>query len=136
MVQERISRDFTWGEMIRSRTADAYEIENRPGTVEMVAIERLVKELLQPLRDLYGKPIRISSGYRCDKLNKLVGGVATSQHLKGEAADCVVSNTEEFIEILQDSGLVFDQVIWYRKRDFVHLSLKGSGNRRVINYKL
>ncbi|MDL2244530.1 D-Ala-D-Ala carboxypeptidase family metallohydrolase, partial [Parabacteroides sp. OttesenSCG-928-J18] len=107
-------------------------IENRPGTEAMTNMERLVRELLQPLRELYGKPIRISSGYRSVALNRTVGGAANSQHLKGEAADCTVKEAAELLDVLKNSGLVFDQAILYRKRNFLHLSLKKEGNRNWI----
>ncbi|MDF9830407.1 D-Ala-D-Ala carboxypeptidase family metallohydrolase [Parabacteroides sp. PF5-6] len=129
-MKGKITTHFSWEEMIRSRTAEANGIENRPGTSEMVALERLVVELLQPLRDTYGKPIRISSGYRCAELNRLVGGVASSQHTKGEAADCVTRDAGELLRVLKDSGLLFDQAIWYTKRNFLHLSLRKAGNRK------
>jgi len=132
-----ITRNFTWEEMIGSVTACRNGIVNRPGTPERVAIERLVKELLQPLRDIYGKPIRISSGYRNAELNRLVGGVPSSQHLKGEAADCVVKGSITGLYlVLMESELVFDQAILYRERNFLHLSLreKGMNRRKVIVY--
>lgn len=129
-MKGKITTHFSWEEMVRSRTAQVNGIANRPGTSEMVALERLVVELLQPLRDTYGKPIRISSGYRCAELNRLVGGVASSQHTKGEAADCVTRDTGELLRALKDSGLLFDQAIWYKKRNFLHLSLRKAGNRK------
>lgn len=131
-MHRNITPNFTWEEMLYSATARANGIDNRPGTSEMVAIERLVKELLQPLRELYGRPIRITSGYRCAALNRLVGGVPASQHLKGEAADCVASNATRLVDILMQSGLVFDQAIWYKKRNFIHLSLRSQNNRRKL----
>jgi len=128
----KITPDFSWEEMIRSRTAEKGGIVNHPGTSEMVAIEKLARKLLQPLRERYGKPIRISSGYRCAELNRRVGGVVTSQHLKGEAADCVVrGDIKELFDVLTESGLVFDQAILYRKRNFLHLSLRQNGMNRM-----
>ncbi len=122
----KISENFSWEEMISSRTAEEHGIVNRPGADEAAAIERLVRELLQPLRDIYGKPIRITSGYRCKELNELVGGVATSRHLRGEAADCMVSgDIGGLYQVLMESGLPFGQVILYRGGNFLHLSVKN-----------
>ena len=136
-MKGKITTNFSWEEMTGSATARKYHLVNRPGTGEMVAVERLVKELLQPLRDLYGRAIRISSGYRCAELNRLVGGVAASQHLRGEAADCVVTgDAAGLLKVLEGSGLVFDQAILYRRRNFLHLSLKvhGQNRQQVIVY--
>lgn len=134
MDYDRISRDFTWKEMEHSETAEIYGIDNHPGREEMMAIRELVKRLLQPLRIAYGKPIRISSGYRSPQLNKLVGGVPSSLHVKGEAADCVVDDPGRLMDILIKEKFPFDQAIWYKKRGFVHLSLrKDKPNRyRII----
>jgi len=137
-MTDHISRDFTWEEMLYSRTAEIYQIENRPGREERQAIKELVKRLLQPLRIAYGKPIRINSGYRCPELNRLVGGVPSSQHVKGEAADCVVEGwAEELLDVLLKNGLPFDQAILYRRRNFLHVSIRVDRRNRkkviVIN---
>ena len=63
-------------------------LDNTPGERERLALLALVEKVLDPLREALGEPIRITSGYRSPELNRLVGGVPTSQHLKGEAADC------------------------------------------------
>ncbi len=109
MDQERISMHFTWEEMLRSETADRLGINNYPQDREIKnAIRELVKRLLQPLRLSYGEAIRVSSGYRCKELNKIVGGVASSQHIKGEAADIIVSDPIRLIQILLESRIPFD----------------------------
>jgi len=127
-----ITQNFTWKEMTGSVTAERYSMDNYPGAEEREAIEYLVRELLQPLREYYGKAIRINSGYRCPQLNRRVGGVPTSQHLRGEAADCsVAGNIATLYKALKASGLVFDQAIVYRKRNFLHLSLRRDGQNRM-----
>jgi len=133
-MTNKISRDFTWEEMIYSRTADRLLINNDPGKEERQAIMELVKRLLQPLRIAYGKPIRISSGYRCPELNRQVGGVPLSRHIKGEAADCVIDgNAEILLNVLTANTFPFDQAILYRKRNFLHLSIRVDGkNRRKV----
>ena len=132
-----ITKDFTWDEMMYSHTAEVHGIDNRPSVKERSkiesAIEELVKRLLQPLRLAYGKPIRISSGYRCQQVNKLVGGVPTSQHTKGEAADCVVlGDASKLLGTLLAEGFPFDQAILYKKRNFLHLSLRANNNRQQV----
>jgi uncharacterized protein YcbK (DUF882 family) len=122
--------------MIHSRTAEDRGIENEPGEKEVVAMEELVKRLLQPLRLAYGKPIRISSGYRCPELNKLVGGAPSSQHVKGEAADCVAEDRAEvLLGVLLAAELPFDRAILYPKRNFLHLSLRAKRNRKQILFR-
>ncbi|MDH6306116.1 uncharacterized protein YcbK (DUF882 family) [Parabacteroides sp. PF5-5] len=132
-----ISRDFTWDEMLNSATANKHGIDNVPDEKTEEAIVGLVKRLLQPLRLAYGQPIRISSGYRCPQLNKLVGGVASSQHVKGEAADCVVNdNASKLLGVLLAHELPFDQAILYKKQNFLHLSIRNIGtNRRMVLIK-
>ncbi len=87
-----LSNNFTLGEFLRSETAERdYELkkeqENPPHEV-IDNLEYLVETALQPIREALNYPIKISSGYRCQVVNKLVGGSATSQHCLGEAADC------------------------------------------------
>ncbi|MDR2968362.1 MAG: peptidase M15 [Tannerellaceae bacterium] len=126
-----ITENFSWEEMQESRIARERGISNTPGTAERAAMERLVRELLQPLRDIYGQPIRITSGYRSAELNRLVGGVPDSQHTKGEAADCTIAgDIKDLYYILMESELLFDQVIVYRKRNFMHLSLRTEKENR------
>lgn len=102
------------------------------------SIKELVDTVLQPLRDAWGEPLSINSGYRCPELNAKVGGVPTSQHVKGEAADvCPFGgrNGHEDIEVVRrlaatarDLGLPFDQMILYPS--FVHFSHKLNGPQR------
>lgn len=91
-----LSKNFTLAELTASSTAQKLKIVNTPGDTELENLVKLCRNILQPIRDKYGKPIIISSGYRCPKLNKAVGGAATSQHIKGQAADIhTVSDTEK-----------------------------------------
>jgi uncharacterized protein YcbK (DUF882 family) len=121
-----------WDEMTQSETARKHGIVNEPGREERAAIEELVKRTLQPLRLAYGRPIRISSGYRCRELNRLVGGSPKSQHIKGEAADCVVGDASRLLGVLLAHQIPFDQAILYRKRNFLHVSLRSMRNRRKV----
>lgn len=125
-----LSRDFTWAEFAYSRIAVENGLDNEPPIEVRFAIMHLVQRLLQPLRIAYGGPVAIISGYRSPKVNLLAGGVPTSQHQTGEAADCFVPDTERLLEVLVESGLLFDQAILYTKRRFLHLSLKVRGNNR------
>ena len=126
-----------------SATASAKGIPNVIPKDVKPAIRALVLNLLQPLCDATGWHDQINSGYRSPEVNKLVGGVATSQHLKGEAADNVFYKKVDCktvyispIEVLRAvvaSGLDFDQMIAYN--GFVHLSYTTTRpNRRQILY--
>ena len=136
----RLTRNFTSEELCHSNVAERRGINNRPRTKEeekrvIENLKALCMEVLQPLRDFLGKPVVISSGYRCAELNKAVGGVRNSQHMKGEAADIHVENTEHLLKIMHFimDETDFDQVIWERNRagtQWVHVSYKREGVNR------
>ena len=101
----KLSKNFTYEELCHSGVAERKGLRNRPKTKEeeRVVIENLkalCMEVLQPLRDYLEKPVVISSGYRSEEVNRMVGGVKGSQHLKGEAADIHVENTEHLLKIM------------------------------------
>nr|WP_293717123.1 D-Ala-D-Ala carboxypeptidase family metallohydrolase [uncultured Parabacteroides sp.] len=127
-----LSEHFTLEELTYSRTAVENGIANEPPPQIRTSLQHLADCLLEPLRQLYKKPIAVLSGYRNKEVNRLVGGVATSQHVKGEAADCYTpEGPEKLLELLMRSGLPFDQAILYKRRRFLHLSLKLSGRNRM-----
>lgn len=128
---ERLSEHFMLEEMCYSRVGVENGIDNIPEREAYAALKFLVTELLEPLRRLYGQPVVVTSGYRSEEVNRLVGGVPGSQHTKGEAADCYVPDTGKLLAVLRQSGLEFDQAIHYRKRNFLHLSLKRFGTNRM-----
>ena len=124
-----ISKDFDYKEFENSKIAEEKGICNviRSFAVRD-AIKSLVDNVLQPLRDIAGVPLRINSGYRCVELNAAVGGVPTSQHVKGEAADVAFPKPVELARIAADNHLPFDQMIIYPT--FVHFSHKLNGEQR------
>lgn len=83
----KITKNFTLEELKRSVTARNKNIHNDPGITAEGALRRLCEDILQPLRDRWGQPIIVGSGYRCKELNTLVGGVSNSDHMYGCAAD-------------------------------------------------
>ncbi len=98
-------------------------------------IEALVKEVLDPARERLGRPIVVNSGYRCPKHNKEVGGVANSQHMRGEAADITTGSTQankELKRIIIENGK-YDQLIEYP--NFLHVSWKRQGVNRKMCFK-
>ena len=139
-----MAKYFTVAEMLKSETAEKNQINNTPSA----EIEQNIEELLgvlDGLREFYGKPIRITSGYRCAELNKLVGGSPTSAHVIGYAADLqpVQGSFEEFkasvIDWLDKSGVKFDQCIIERNKNtqWVHFGLYNrKGQQRGQRFSL
>lgn len=123
----QLSKNFTLAEM--TRTSAPYE--NYPQVKERIALKQLVDNVLQPLRDLYGKPISINSGYRSPVVNRHVGGAVNSQHLKGEAADIDAGSREENEKLfnLIRENFVVDQCINEYDFAWIHVSYKTQGNR-------
>jgi len=133
----RISKNFTLEELCASDTAKAKGIRNVPDTQQMLNLCALVHKVLQPLRDIYGGAIKIGSGFRSPALNKAVGGVSNSQHMKGEAADlCIdgdIQKGKQWIEIIRALG-EYDQLIWEKNPKtgnyWVHVSYRSDGKNR------
>lgn len=130
-----INLNFTMSELIKSDKAKQYNIKNTPDTAALDNMLNLIVYCLQPVRELLRKPVVITSGFRCPQLNKLVGGVANSQHLMGCAADFIVSGetVAGIMFKIQTSGIEFDQLInEYNK--WVHISfVKGKNRRQVLS---
>lgn len=128
---------FTMGEFIRSDTAAKLGIDNRCKLEHVPNIKALVANVLDPLRAAYGKPIRITSGFRCPKLNKAVGGSSTSQHMSGMAADIIgtpntVAENTKLFYLIQSLGLPFDQLIDEKGMRWVHVSFSLKKNRHQV----
>ena len=131
-----LSEHFCLEELMYSRTAVEHAIDNVPSPAAKVSLQHLVVCLLEPLRQLYKKPIAVLSGYRNGEVNRLVGGVAASQHVKGEAADCYVPDPKELLDVLLYCKLPFDQAILYKRKKFLHLAFRVNGENRyqvIIN---
>ncbi len=130
MGTSKLSRNFDWKEFTKSDTASRMHICNEIVDFDVRDnIKALVDNLLQPLRDVWGGPIFINSGYRCPELNKAVGGVPTSQHTKGQAADCGCTDPLALARLVKRMGLVYDQMGVYPS--FVHLSYRADGENRM-----
>ncbi len=124
-----ISKDFSYSEFERSDTAEKRGIVNVIATARVRdSIQALVINVLQPLRTALGVAMPVNSGYRCPELNEAVGGVPTSQHLKGEAADIATAMPLRMARKAVEMGLPFDQMGIYPT--FVHFSHKLGGPQR------
>lgn len=131
----RLTDHFTLEEMVRSYIANAHNISNMPGKEEMINLRILCEEVLEPIRTFIGDEVIINSGYRCKELNKLVGGVENSQHIKGQAADFKVRTKEETkaVENFLYKMRIYDQAIVYGSSyDYMwfHVSYNTEGQQR------
>jgi hypothetical protein len=129
----KLSNSFNLIEFTSSETASRRGIDNTPSIAVIENLRLLCENVLQPLRDKYGKSINITSGYRSPKLNKAIGGSSTSQHCYGQAADIQVDKKDylKVWEILKT--LPFDQIIFEfgteSAPDWIHVSYVQGKNR-------
>jgi len=131
-MDERLSENFYLSEFQVSEVAARRGIDMSipVGSPVYYNIKRLVSEVLQPARDAVGLPFVITSGYRPQKLNRIIGGATTSQHTVGEAADIVVPGLSpyEVCRAIVDAGIPFDQLIHEFGR-WTHVSTRRIGAR-------
>jgi hypothetical protein len=134
---------FTIEELYASDTAKRLGIDNKPSVQQMINLVYLTAYVLEPLRVAMDEPIKIGSGFRCQALNKAVGGVYNSQHMKGQAADlCIdgdMAKGRRWFEYIRDN-LPFDQLIMEHNSKgtyWVHVSFVykdfGKNRHQVIN---
>lgn len=125
---------FDLEELTHSDTAIAKKIDNTPTEEVKKNLENLVKYVLDPLREMYGKPIYVNSGYRSEALNKAVGGSKTSQHVLGMAADIDTrtrKGNEELFDLIA-KNLSFDQLIDEKDYSWIHVSFDPKRLRNQI----
>lgn len=123
---------FTLTELTRSATARRLGIDNTPPQEAVTALAQLVDNVLDPLREAWGAPLYVTSGYRCPALNRAVGGVPHSQHILGQAADVTtgtIDGNRRLWQLLQSLKLPVDQVINEHGFRWLHISY-GPRNRR------
>ena len=132
----KLSKNFSRAEIEHSNTAKRLGISNEMSEKHLENMQRLIDNLIQPMRDAIG-PIRISSGYRSPKLNKAIGGSSRSQHSKAEALDLQYwsegkMNNKVIYDWVLDSGIEFDQMINEFDFSWIHISLKKNSNRGQV----
>lgn len=121
---------FSFTEMIS--TVSTAQENNLPDWDDINRLLELCRWILDPVREMYGKPIVVTSGFRSPSLNRLVGGVPTSQHMQGLAADLLCYDSKALFDFIAESDLPFDQLIYYQKRKFVHVSYSPTYRHEVI----
>lgn len=129
---------FTIEELSKSSTAEKMNIDNTPPDKIVKNLNNLIDYILDPLREKYGKPIIVSSGYRCKKLNSAIGGAKNSQHCLGFAADIkTVADTrlenKKLFDLIQSLKLPFDQLINEHNFDWIHVSYSDRHRRQILN---
>ena len=126
--------NFKLSELIHSDTAIKWNINNMPDINSLDCMLDLIVFCLQPIRELLGMPMIITSGFRSKDVNTLIGGKPTSQHCKGQAADFIINgmSVPEIIQKIKQSGIEYDQLInEYNK--WVHISyIKGKCRKQYI----
>ena len=132
--KKKMKSYFTIEELCQSEVAEKYGIDNTPSEEAKSNMENLIVVVLDPCREKYGNPINVNSGYRSRRLNAEVGGEDTSDHLTGEAADITGGSVEEnrkIFRILVENGK-FDQIIWEKGGQWVHVSWRGDASRHIM----
>ena len=133
----QISKHLSLAEVSRSETAKRKGINNTPSGEHLENFKKLAENIFEPIREHFGVPIHISSGYRSKELNAAVGGSSSSQHCQGEAIDIDMDGTTitnaEIFNFIKDN-LTFDQLLWEfgndSNPDWVHVSYESTGKQR------
>ena len=136
----KLTENLSLAEVTKSATAIRKGITNTPSATHLIALKEVSKNIFQPCREHFGKPLAVTSGYRSEALNEAINGSKNSQHSKGEALDLDAdvfggfSNAELFNYI--KDHLDFDQLIWEFGNNnnpaWVHCSYKTRGNRNEV----
>lgn len=131
---------FIFEDLLHSDVAVEHGIQNLPprhdSAITYYNIICLIDNVLDPIREAFATPMIITSGYRCKRVNELVGGVDNSQHMKGEAVDFYFEGFSKkemaaaFFEIAEN--FKFDQLIYYKVKGIIHISYSRDNNRHQI----
>ena len=137
---EKISKHVSYEEATYSTTANRRGIDNTPGEEEFASMICVAERIFEPVREHFGVPIGVTSFYRCEALNRAVGGSSRSSHVKGEAMDLDADlygriTNKEIFDYIKDN-LEFDQLIWEFGNDenpaWVHVSYSSMDNRGEV----
>ena len=133
----KISDHITYAEAIHSNTAKRKQIDNTPNQTQVDAMKLLSEKIFEPLRKWVGGPIKVNSFFRSVALNEAIGGVASSQHCKGQAIDIDDvygrKTNAEMYKWIQEN-LDYDQMIWEFGTDtqpnWIHVSYVSKEENR------
>jgi len=129
----KISEHISYDEATLSPTAIRNGISNQPNEQELTNMKLVAENCFEPLRKMWGKPIKVNSFFRSQSLNQLVGGSPLSQHTKGQAIDITTGTKTENKKLFElAKTLDFDQLINEYDFSWLHISFKASGNRKQI----
>lgn len=131
-------RYFTIRELTKSETAKRKKINNTPTNQQTINLVALVDNILDPLREAYGKPIIVTSGFRCRELNKLLGGSKNSQHCLGQAADIrtvedTIEENKKLFDLIIQLNLPFDQLINEYNYNWIHVSYSTKNRKQILS---
>ncbi len=129
---------FSIKELCASTTASARGIDNTPNSEQEANLTTLINKLLDPIREKWGAPITVNSGFRSLALNTAVGGAASSQHMRGQAADLNAGSkdkNEQLYNLILSMDIEFDQLIDESGFTWLHISY-SEGNNRNMAFKL
>lgn len=135
-----LTKNFTLEEMTYSATAKMYNIDNSADEHGIAKLKRLCEEILQPVRDRAGSAIIVTSGYRCQKLNSVVGGAKNSQHCSFEAADIKAANGKNnslyniILNMINRGEIKVGQLIKYTHKNdsnilWIHVSMPRANKK-------
>lgn len=127
---------FTISELCKSNIAVQKGIDNTPNQQIIDNLKQLVLKILDPLREAYGMPITVNSGYRSLKLNKAMNGAKSSQHMKGQAADITgesKENNKKLFELIQSLQLPYDQLIDEQNFSWIHVSYSKNPRKQILH---
>ena len=127
-MKSNLSEHFTYRELTYSSTSNKHKIDNTPNEKQIQNLIRLCQTVLEPIRIKYGKPIIVTSGFRCDELNELVNGSKTSYHKEGLAVDIKCDDNKALFNLIkkmiQSKEISVDQLIDEKKLSWIHIGIK------------
>lgn len=131
---------FTIEELIKSDVAISKGIDNTPTDAQIDNLNNLVYYILDPLREEYGKPIIVTSGFRSRVLNEQLNGSQTSQHLEGMAADIrskqdTIYENKKLFDLIIQLDLPFDQLIDEYNYNWVHVSYSPKNRKQILHLR-
>ena len=120
----KVSKHFTFYEATNSRTAKKYGVRNYPSRGDFKTIIYTAGRM-EKIRNIVGQSLTINSWYRSPNLNRIIGGSTTSAHRDGLAVDFAIKgNARIAFDRIKRSGYSFDQMIYYKRRNYVHISFR------------